>query len=178
MLVYQAGDREAFDVLYTRYAKAIYNFLRRTAQWPDAADDLLQKTFLNVHTGRHQYRPEAPFRHWIFTIARNVLRDDARQRRRRPVVDANEFDERFAMEKTPQPRSHSPEISLMVSEAVSALPLSQREVIVLNRYQGMSYAEIGVVLGISENAVKQRAFQAMQKLRRSLNIVGRNPREA
>ncbi|MBI3319362.1 MAG: sigma-70 family RNA polymerase sigma factor [Candidatus Omnitrophica bacterium] len=74
--------------------------------------------------------------------------------------------------------SHSPEISLMVSEAVSALPLSQREVIVLNRYQGMSYAEIGVVLGISENAVKQRAFQAMQKLRRSLNIVGRNPREA
>ncbi|MBI3319363.1 MAG: hypothetical protein HYZ89_02080 [Candidatus Omnitrophica bacterium] len=72
MLVYQAGDREAFDALYARYAKAIYNFLRRTAQWPDAADDLLQKTFLNVHTGRHQYRPEAPFRHWIFTIARNV----------------------------------------------------------------------------------------------------------
>ena len=139
MLVYQAGDRQAFDDLYARYAKPIYNFLRRTASRPDAADDLLQKTFLHVHTGRHQYQPQAPFRHWIFTIARNVLRDDARQQRRRPVVNADEFDERLATEGTSsQPRSHSIEISLIISEAVSALPLSQREVIVLNRYQGLT----------------------------------------
>lgn len=177
MRVYQAGDWQAFDELYARYAKPIYNFLRRTAPRPDAADDLFQKTFLHVHTGRQQYRPQAPFRHWIFTIARNVLRDDVRQQRRRPVVNAEEFDERLGVDGiSSQPRSHRVETGLMVSEAVSALPLSQREVIVLNRYQGMSYGEIGEVLGVSENAVKQRAFQAMQKLRRALSVVTKNQR--
>lgn len=177
MLVYQAGDRQAFDELYARYAKPIYNFLRRTAPRVDAADDLFQKTFLHVHTGRHQYRPQAPFRHWIFTIARNVLRDDARQQRRRPIVNAEAFDERLGVDvPSSQPRSHSVETGLIVSEAVGALPLSQREVIVLNRYQGMSYGEIGEVLGISENAVKQRAFQAMQKLRRALSAMTKNQR--
>ncbi len=86
MRVYQAGSQEAFDELYARYAKPIYNFLRRTAQPPDAADDLFQKTFLKLHTGRHQYRPQAPFRRWIFTIARNVLRDDARHQGRQPIA--------------------------------------------------------------------------------------------
>ncbi len=177
MLEYQAGDREAFDELYARYAKPIYNFLRRTAQRPDAADDLFQKTFLKLHTGRHQYRPQAPFRHWIFTIARNVLRDDARHQRRQPMAETGAFDERIGREQAKNSRSHSPEVGLIVSEATSALPLSQREVIVLNRYRGMSYAEIGEVLGISENAVKQRAFQGMQKLRRSLNILTGDTRE-
>jgi RNA polymerase sigma-70 factor (ECF subfamily) len=169
MVVYQSSDREAFDVLYARYAKPIYNFLRRAAPCPDAADDLLQKTFLKVHTGRHRYRPQAPFRHWIFTIARNVLRDDARQRRRRVSVDAKPFDERVSSELSEHARSDSAEVWLMVTEALSALPLTQREVIVLSRYQGMSYAEVGELLGVSENAVKQRAFQAMQNLRRSLS---------
>jgi RNA polymerase sigma-70 factor (ECF subfamily) len=176
MLDYQAGDRDAFDELYARYAKPIYNFLRRTAPRPDAADDLFQKTFLHVHTGRQQYRPQAPLRHWMFTIARNVVRDDARQQRRRPASD--EWNEDMAMEKAQNRLTHGPEISLIVSEAINALPISQREVIVLNRYQGMSYAEIGAVLGASENAVKQRAFQAMQKLRRSLDIATRHVREA
>ncbi|MBI3493291.1 MAG: hypothetical protein HY047_16150, partial [Acidobacteria bacterium] len=66
MRVYQAGDQQAFDEVYARYAKPIYNFLCRTAQPPNAADDLFQKTFLKLHTRRHQYRPQAPFRHWIF----------------------------------------------------------------------------------------------------------------
>lgn len=171
MRVYQAGGHEAFDALYARYAKPIYNFLRRTAQPPDAAEDLLQKTFLKLHTGRHQYRPQAPFRHWIFTIARNALRDDARGQRRQPIVKSDVFNVQIGMERAKDPRGHSPDIGLIVSEAIGALPLTQREVIVLNRYRGMSYAEIGEVLGISENAVKQRAFQAMQKLRRSLDIV-------
>lgn len=177
MRVYQAGSQEAFDELYARYAKPIYNFLRRMAQPRDAADDLFQKTFLKLHTGRHQYRPQAPFRHWIFTIARNVLRDDARHQRRQPIAKSDVFNEQIGMERAKDPRGHSPEIDLIVSEAIGALPLTQREVIVLNRYRGMSYAEIGDVLGTSENAVKQRAFQAMQKLRGSLNAGKANNRD-
>jgi len=174
MLVYQSGDREAFDELYKRYAKPIYNFLRRAAQQPDAADDLCQKTFLKLHVGRHRYRPQAPFRYWIFTIARNVLRDDARERRRKPTTDLGALDGHGATE-VESPRRDTMDVGLIVTEAIAALPLGQREVIVLNRYQGMNYAEIGEVLGISENAVKQRAFQAMHTLRRRLRGIGHLP---
>jgi RNA polymerase sigma-70 factor (ECF subfamily) len=177
MRVYQAGSQEAFDELYARYAKPIYSFLRRVAQPPEAADDLFQKTFLKLHAARHQYRPQAPFRHWIFTIARNVLRDDARHRRRQPMAKTDVFHQPADMERAKGPRGQSPELGLIVSEAIRALPLTQREVIVLNRYRGMSYAEIGEVLGISENAVKQRAFQAMQKLRHALKVVAGGLRE-
>lgn len=153
MLVYQSGDREAFDELYQRYSKPIYNFLRRAARRPDAADDLCQKTFLKLHMGRHRYRPQALFRYWIFTIARNVLRDDARERRRKPTVGLGALDWHGATAGE-SPRRETMDVGLMVTEAIAALPLGQREVIVLGRYQGMNYAEIGQILGISENAVK------------------------
>lgn len=167
MRVYQSGDREAFGELYQRYARPIYNFLRRAAPRPDAADDLCQKTFLKLHIGRHRYQPRAPFRYWIFTIARNVLRDEARERRRKPTTDLGALD-RHGNTAVESSRHDTMDVGLMVTEALAALPLHQREVIVLNRYQGMNYGEIGEVLGISENAARQRAFQAMHALRRRL----------
>lgn len=171
VLRYQSGDRGAFDELYDRYAKPIFNFLRRAAQRPDAADDLCQKVFLKLHLGRHLYRPQAPFRHWIFTIARNVLRDDARERRRKPTTDIGVLEGR-RWTAVVSPRPDTMDVGLMVNEALAALRLGQREVIVLNRYQGMNYAEIGAVLAITENAAKQRAFQAMRTLRRHLLGIG------
>jgi len=172
MLAYREGDREAFDELYARYAKPIYNFLRRIAPRPDAADDLLQKTFLKVHTARHQYRPEGLFRGWIFTLARNVFLDDVRRGHREPTVEAAQFNECIRGKGCDAgPVIGNAEVRLIVAEAIASLPLTQREVIVLSRYQGMSYTEIGDLLGISSNAIKQRAFQAMRKLRQRLSVM-------
>lgn len=169
ILAYQRGEREAFEELYGRYAKPIYNFFRRTAADAGAADDLLQTTFLKLHVARGHYRPAGSFRSWIFTVARNVLRDDARQRGRARVAKTDEFDERLSTDPASQVRPNA-EVEVIVAEALATLPLTQREVIVLNRYHGMSYGEIGELLGISANAVKQRAFQAMRTLRRRLSI--------
>lgn len=169
MLAYQRGEPGAFEELYRRYAKAIYNFFRRTAADSGAADDLLQETFLKRHMARGQYRPEGSFRSWIFIVARNLLRDDARQRSRGRVMQTDEFDERLSTDPVSQMRPTA-EIEVMVTEALAMLPVTQREVIVLNRYHGMSYGEIGELLGISANAVKQRAFQAMRTLRQRLSI--------
>ncbi len=175
MVAYQRGDRQAFDELYARYAKPIYNFLRRSADQPDLAEDLLQETFLKLHAGRHQYRPVAPFRSWIFTLARNVVRDEARQRRRRPPGDSDQLDDRRLAVHSGTRRGTF-DVALLIEEALRSLPFTQREVIVLSRYHGMSYAEIGELLGISTNAVKQRAFQAMHKLAQLLRGVERRER--
>ncbi|MPY88850.1 MAG: sigma-70 family RNA polymerase sigma factor [Luteitalea sp.] len=169
MLAYQRGDRDVFDELYARYAKPIYNFFRRTALDDGTADDLVQKTFLKLHVARGHYRAEGSFRSWIFAVARNVLRDDARQRGRARIKKTDEFNEQISTDPVTQVRPNA-EIEVMVTEALATLPLTQREVIVLNRYHGMTYAEIGELLGINANAVKQRAFQAMRTLRQRLSI--------
>ena len=96
---------------------------------PDAADDLCQKTFLKLHIGRHRYQPLAPFRYWIFTIARNVLRDEARERRRKPTTDLGALD-RHGNTAVESSRHDTMDVGLMVTEALAALPLGQREVIV------------------------------------------------
>lgn len=165
MLAYQRGDRDAFEELYARYATPIYNFFRRAGQ-PETAEDLFQKTFLKLHIGRQRYQPTGSFRGWIFVLARNVLRDEARRRARRPDPSEEFIDERTRWSAREE---GGKERGIMVAEALAVLPLTQREVIVLNRYYGMSYAEIGELLRISANAVKQRAFQAMRTLRKHLS---------
>jgi len=165
MLAYQHGDWVAFEELYNRYAKPIYNFFRRAGK-PETAEDLVQKTFLKLHIFRGRYVAAGSFRGWIFVVARNVLRDEARRRARRPDPVEEFVDERTRWRAREE---GAKEVGILVAEALAVLPLTQREVIVLNRYHGMNYAEIGEVLGISENAVKQRAFQAMRKLRRYLS---------
>lgn len=62
-------------------------------------------------------------------------------------------------------------VGLAVTQALAALPFHQRQVVVLSWYHGMSYAEIGELPGLSTTAVKQRAFQAMRRLKQRLSAV-------
>lgn len=169
MMAYQDGALEAFEELYRRYERPIYNFLRRAATNPASTDDLFQKTFLKLHVARRRYRPEAPFRKWLFTLALNVVRDDARQRRRSSRLETEVFDEsrRMPASMSDEPRE-TQAIGLAVTQALASLPFHQRQAIILSRYHGMSYEEIGELLGLSSNAVKQRAFQAMRRLKQRL----------
>jgi len=131
------------------------------------ADDLLQATFLRLHRGRRSFRPEMGLRGWLFTIAARVRRDEARRRfRRASGVDPSQPEELAA------PEAGDPlvarERACAVRAALARLPDSQREVIYLHRFEEMSFAEIGAVLGTSEGAVKLRAFRGYEKLREEL----------
>ena len=74
MLACQRSDRAAFEELYDRYAKPIYNLFCRAGQH-EAAEDLVLRTFLELHIARNRWHPTESLRAWIFILARNVLRD-------------------------------------------------------------------------------------------------------
>src|SRR3990170_5013323 len=82
---YQSGDEAAFEEIYSRYAKRIYGFLLRRLGHPDECAELFQETFLRLHRGRSLYRPEMPFKAWVYTIANNLVRDRVRARARSGV---------------------------------------------------------------------------------------------
>jgi RNA polymerase sigma-70 factor (ECF subfamily) len=175
MLRYQQGERRAFDDLFARLAPLVHGYFVRSFADPAIADDLLQTTFLNLHRARGRYRPEQKLRPWLFAIAANVRMDELRRRHRMPLAgDAEEVDralERLSAEEgAPEPLERL-ERTARVREALAGLPDSQRQVIEMNRYDGLSFGEIAQALGISEGACKLRAFRGYEVLRGKLGAL-------
>lgn len=164
MLRYAEGNLAAFEELYRRYEGRLYGFCLRYLDDPDAAADAFQEAFRRLIGARNRYDPRGRFRSWLFTIARSVCLDRLREGQRydsleaaadRPAEDAG-----GAM----HPEQHLARRD-EVQRIMRALPVEQREVLMLSKYYGFSYGEIAEMLGSSEVAVKQRAYRALKTLR-------------
>ncbi len=170
MAAYVAGDARAFEQLFARLAPRVHGFFLRSFRDSSVADDLLQVTFMKVHRARERYRQELRVSPWIFTVAARVRLDELRRRQRLPE-DADEealarADEAASVAADPLPAS---DMQDAVRAALERLPESQRTVIHLHRYEGMTFAEIAQVLGTTPGAVKLRAFRGYEKLRQELD---------
>ena len=173
MSAYVAGDARAFERLFARLAPRVHGFFLRSFRDGSVADDLMQVTFMKVHRAREQYRTDLRVAPWIFTIAARVRLDELRRRRRMPE-DADEevlarADE-AAASNAPDPGPVS-DVQEAVRAALDRLPESQRTVIHLHRYEGMTFVEIAQVLGTTPGAVKLRAFRGYERLRQDLDGV-------
>jgi RNA polymerase sigma-70 factor (ECF subfamily) len=172
MAAYARGDRHAFAQLFARLGPRVHRFFKRSFGSDAVADDLLQQTFLKVHGARATYKPDLRARPWIFAIAARIRIDEYR-RRKRLAEDGDE--EALARADEAAATAGSDDAGALeageieaVRRAVDALPESQRMVVHLNRYEGMTFAEIARVLGTTEGAVKLRAFRAYGTLREKL----------
>jgi RNA polymerase sigma-70 factor (ECF subfamily) len=172
MAWYASGDRAAFEALFARLGPAVHAFFVRCFREIATADELMQETFLKIHRGRTSYRMDMPLRPWVFTIAAHVRRDELR-RRRRTKEDCDEdllaaAEEARAAWEAARVGGVASSAADAVREALERLPESQRVVLHLHRYEGMTFGEIARVLGTSEVAVRGRAFRAYEQLRRAL----------
>lgn len=158
---YCAGDRGAFELLFERFSRRLVRFLTNMVG-PTQAKDLAQITFLKVHENRHRYRVGASVASWIFTIARNSALDFLRSAPKRREVYGGDDD-------APAPeRAHDRLRDDLVRAAIHGLPDDQRQVILLHWYGGLTFEEVGEVVGATGAAVRVRAHRAYQKLRGSL----------
>jgi RNA polymerase sigma-70 factor (ECF subfamily) len=171
MAAYVAGDRQAFTRLFARVAPKIHAFFRRAFRDESVADELMQTTFLKVHRARETYRPELPFRPWLYTIAIHVRRDEWRRRYRLAETAGEEAiaaaDQAAAVDEARRQELDEDRFAA-VRVAVEELPELQRVILQLHRYEGMSYAEIAESLGSTPGAVRQHAFRAYESLRERL----------
>jgi RNA polymerase sigma-70 factor, ECF subfamily len=182
MAAYRAGDAVAFDKLYALLGPKMHAFFMRSFNDRAVADDLLQTTMLKLHRARGEFRDGLPLRPWVFAIAARVRLDEYRKRRR---VTEELDEERLAQteeqggtpEDTATGRVDAGDRAASVRAALAALPESQRVVIHLHRFEGLTFAEIGAALGTSEGAVKLRAFRAYEQLRKQLRplLAGSGP---
>jgi RNA polymerase sigma-70 factor (ECF subfamily) len=170
MAAYIAGDRAAFDQLFERYAPRLLRVLARQLASADEADDLLQQTFLQLHRSRHDFRPGAEVRPWLYTIALNLKREYFRRRKRRPQSEL-----RLDGYRDPQVAPHGAErvdAARALQRAFADLSPDQREVIELHWFEGFGFPEIAELVGANLNTVKVRAHRGYQVLRRVLGESG------
>jgi len=170
MLALKGGDQAAFEELYRRYRNRLYAFLIRYTGDPSSAQDLFQETFLRVFRDRARYEPRAAFATWLFTIARNLFLDSVKRAGTPGTFMEPETATLSIPDPTPGPLETlaQEEGEAVLRRAVASLAEEDRAILLLSRFEGMRYAQIGQILGISEGAVKVRAHRALLTLRRML----------
>jgi RNA polymerase sigma-70 factor (ECF subfamily) len=171
MSAYAAGDERAFAALFRLLAPRLLSFFRRSIADQALADDLLQATFVRIHGARTRYRPELPLRPWVFTIAARVRIDELRRRHRLPPFASEEELDRLEAQRELEHTHTASETDAQLQRlraALAALTPAQRMIVHLHRFEELSFAEIGRVLGVSEGAARVRAFRAYARLREQL----------
>jgi RNA polymerase sigma-70 factor (ECF subfamily) len=175
MLRVAAGDESGFNYLVEKHHRAMIHFLFRMVRNQAIAEELAQEVFLRVYRSRESYRAEAKFTTWLYRIATNLAvnhaRDTRRERAAHPVyLDAPEPESGATPdvaddEPTVEQRLMRDERMKAIRTHVMALPERQRIAVVMHKYQGMDYRQIGEVLKLSESATKSLLFRAYQTLR-------------
>ena len=178
MLRVAAGDEAGFNFLVGKYHRAIIHFLFRMVHNEAVAEELAQEVFLRVYRSRESYRAEAKFTTWLYRIATNLAVNharDTRHERSAQTVYLDAPDEESGT--TPDVADDEPSVEqkLMRDERMAAirthvvaLPERQRMAVLMHKYQGMDYRQIGDVLKLSESATKSLLFRAYQTLRDKL----------
>ncbi len=168
MEAYVAGDAGAFRRLFRSLAPSIHAFFARSVGRGAAAEDLMQTAFLKIHAARRSWRRGERLRPWAFTIAARVRVDWLRRQGRSEREIAGDDLPEAEAEDGPGDAAVAEERAERVRAAIGRLSEPQRVVVHLHRFEGLSFAEIGAALGISEGAAKLRAFRAYAQLRELL----------
>jgi RNA polymerase sigma-70 factor (ECF subfamily) len=180
MMRFQRGDRTAFTTLVRRHQTSLYNFALRQIGAHAVAEEVVQDAFVRVVQSAGEFKHEARFTTWVYTILRNLCIDQLRRRalRRHPSLDErpNQGDEegQTLLDQTPDKRSSverdatSTELKQRISRAVEGLPDEQREVFLLREVSNLPFKEIAIVTGVPENTVKSRMRYALERLQQAL----------
>ncbi len=177
MLALKAGDPAAFESILRLHGPKVIAFFERFGADPATAEDLAQETFLRVYRARDRYEPTARFATWLHRIAQRIAINEAtRNRWRRAVGFAGEDeDDEGGIAAPPDQNALVPhrqlsikELQAQVEQAIGRLPGRQRFALLLNRFEGLSYEQIGEVLGLKIPAVKSLLFRARENLKNAL----------
>jgi RNA polymerase sigma-70 factor (ECF subfamily) len=171
---YRTMEETGFDAIVETHHGEIYRYLRRLAGRRDQADDLSQETFLRAYRARRALGPEANVRAWLFTIATNVYRNHARAERRRFAAHASVRTARAEREGGgPEEEVMAGEVRLITEATIGRLPVKQQLAFIMRKMHDLDYETIGRSLECSPESARAHVFQALRKIRRSLD--GRLP---
>ena len=155
------GDRNAFEVLYRRFARPVFGLALRRLGDRGRAEDAVQETFTSVWRSASTYRPErGPGAPWLYAVARNAIVDRGRTRAELPA----EPPEEVSLEPGPPERAEASWLTWRVHLALQELPEHERSVLELAYWSGLSQSEVAKFLNIPLGTVKTRTRSGLARL--------------
>jgi len=164
------GDTEAFSALYERYVTRIYNYIYYRTGNRYEAEDLTSRVFHRAlrHIDRYDNRG-IPFSAWLYRIAHNLVANWHRDNSRRKEVPLEDY--------TQQPhRAQAPEASVVDNQeleellaVIRRLPAVRQQLLILKFVEGLSNAEVAVIMMRSEGAIKSLYHRTLMALRDELS---------
>ena len=180
MIRFQQGDRAAFAALVKKHKSPLFNIALRQLRAKTTAEDVVQETFVRVVQNAADFKHEARFTTWLYTIARNLCIDQLRKGalRKHPSLDARQSQDEGGPtlgEQTADSRANverdatAGELRLRIASAVETLPDDQREVFLMREVANLPFKEIADITGVPENTVKSRMRYALERLQAALS---------
>ena len=183
MVRYQRGDKTAFTALVRHHQSALYNFALRQLRLQSAAEDVVQEAFVRVVQNAADFKHEARFTTWVYTITRNLCIDQLRKRALRKHASLDEsrkgdngegptLGEQTADVRTigsAERDATGSELRERIAKAVDLLPDDQREVFLMREMSNLPFKEIAEITGVPENTVKSRMRYALERLQQALS---------
>ncbi len=174
MLQYQAGNADAFDMLYQRYRKPMYNYLLQQCHDRATADELFQDIWMKLIRAREHYQVKASFRTWLYHLAHNRLIDHFRRSQLRQAEQQGHLAP--APDELADPAGAGPDTQLDTQQQlqklmvlVHELPTEQRDVFLLQQEAGLDLNAIAYVTGVAYETVKSRLRYALKRLRQGMH---------
>jgi RNA polymerase sigma-70 factor (ECF subfamily) len=181
MLEVREGSATAFEELMLRYQSRVLTIFEHLVGSRDLAEDLTQEAFLRVFRARKSYVPGSKFSTWLFTIVNNVAANARRSRSRRREVHLVGHDSgplgahplenlaTAASGQMPARQVDKAEMRDIVRLALEGLNERQRMAVLLNKFEGLGYAEIATAMEVSPQAIKSLLARARDSLREVLD---------
>jgi len=164
-------DKNTFELVVREYAKAVFNIAYRIVNDYEDAMDIAQTTFLKVYENLDSYDPAHTIFSWLYKITVNESINLIKRKKRTVLLDSDlglQID-------GPESEYAQNEASKQLQQALMALTVEYRTVLILRHFQDLSYREISDILGIPEKTVKSRIFTGRQLLRDTLIKQGYTP---
>jgi RNA polymerase sigma-70 factor, ECF subfamily len=172
MVEVSGNNQQAFGLLVERYRLRAINFAYRFLGDRQAAEDVAQEAFVRVYQSRQRYHPKAAFSTWFYRILSNLCLNEIRRRTRQPqALQPQDVLATILPDLSASPDAHyqQQEMSAAVRQALGELPDKQRLAVILQRFEGLDYEEIGRIMGTSRGAVDGLLSRAKEALRQKLS---------
>ena len=164
----QKGDKNAFNLLVTKYQQKVGNLVSRYASNQSDVPDIVQEAFIKAYRALPNFRGESAFYSWLYRIAVNCAKNHGAALSRKPpgsdveIDDAEMYDSGGALRENASPEKVllTQEIKKIIFDTIEQLPDDLRIAINFREIEGLSYDEIAVIMECPVGTIRSRIFRA------------------
>jgi RNA polymerase sigma-70 factor (ECF subfamily) len=169
----QRGDKQAFELLVTKYQRKLGRLLSRFIRDPAEVEDVAQEAFIKAYRALPSFRGDSAFYTWLYRIGINTAKNYlVAMGRRAPTTtefdseEAENFEDGDQLRdvNTPEAELMSKQIAATVNQTMEELPDELRTAITLREIEGMSYEDIASVMNCPIGTVRSRIFRARETI--------------